>query len=118
MNDIDHEIAERPDGDALILRLRIRSLLAPDAIAAMKTQMADVLKRHPCLLVVLDLSAVEGWNSEAFGMLLSVHKRTKARGGEVRVACLGDDLTRTYCLCGLDRVMPLYNTVSDAMETR
>ena len=116
MNDVEHQTLKRGDEDVLVLTLRIRSLLPSETITRMKARIADILRENACPLVVLDLSSVEGWNSEAFGMLLTVHKRMAERNGHVRAAGLSEPLARTYSLCGLDRIMPLNHTVAQAIE--
>jgi anti-sigma B factor antagonist len=65
--------------------------------------------------VVVDLDATTFIDSATLGVLLGAMRRLQARGGELRVACAGGPIQRTFELTQLDRVLPMFGTIAEAL---
>lgn len=66
--------------------------------------------------IVLDLSATTFLDSMSLGVLLGGMKRMRARQGELRLVVSRPDLRRIFEITLLDRVFPIDETRSGALE--
>ena len=66
--------------------------------------------------IVVDLVRVPIVDSVALGVLVEASKRTKARGGVLRVVCDDRRIARIIEITGLDRVLRLHPTLREALE--
>jgi anti-sigma B factor antagonist len=66
--------------------------------------------------LVLDLGAVTFIDSTGLGAILLNLRRLRAAGGDMAIVCANDTARRLLGLVGLDRVIPLFETSSRALE--
>ncbi len=71
------------------------------------------LANVPSLLI--DLSNVPFMDSAGLGALIGGIRRTREAGGEVAVACSRPTLTRLLHTTGFDRIVPVTETLDDAV---
>lgn len=71
------------------------------------------LASHP--QVVIDLSEVPFMDSAGLGALIGGIRRARENGGEVAVACSRPTLTRLLHTTGFDRIVPVTETLEDAI---
>src|SRR6476659_10181600 len=82
----------------------------------------SVLRRVVCkrlldphdLHLVIDMSELRYMDSSGLGMLVAIHRRTRARRGSLVVVCPGGPVLRTITLTGLHRVLRLRDSVEVA----
>jgi anti-sigma B factor antagonist len=68
--------------------------------------------------IIVDLLRVPFVDSVTLGVLVEASKRTKAKGGTLRLVC-GDRRTeRIIEITGLDRVLRLHGNLREALEAR
>ena len=72
------------------------------------------LSEHP--RVVIDLSDVPFMDSAGLGALIGGIRRAREHGGEVAVACSRPTLTRLLHTTGFDRIVPVTETLDDAVS--
>lgn len=72
-----------------------------------------VLGGHPH--VVLDLQEVDFVDSSGLGVLVSLLKRARTHGGDLRLVSTRANLERLLSLTGLDRALPLSPDVPQAI---
>lgn len=77
---------------------------------------ADAALRDGGDRLVIDLAAVTFCDSGGLSLLVDLHKRATARGGEVRLACVQPPVTAVLLATNLDRLLPLHPTVADAVH--
>ena len=65
--------------------------------------------------VVVDMSRTEFCDSAGLHVLVAVHKRARADGGEVRLVMPGPNVLRVFAISGLDRVIPCHHSLSQAL---
>jgi anti-sigma B factor antagonist len=63
---------------------------------------------------VVDLREVTFLDSTGLGILVSDHKRLRDRDGSLHVVCQPGIVSRVFRLTGVDRVVPLVETVEEA----
>jgi anti-sigma B factor antagonist len=68
--------------------------------------------------VVVDLTATEFIDSSSLGVLIGAHRRLKARGGRLAVACATESIVKTFRITGLDGVFTLVPSVEEALAGR
>ena len=66
-------------------------------------------------LVVVDFSRSAYIDSSGLGALVSLGKRIREAGGELRLAALNEDLRTLFELTRLDALFPLYEKREDAL---
>jgi anti-sigma B factor antagonist len=65
---------------------------------------------------IVDLREVTFLDSTGLGILVSDHKRLRDRDGSLHVVCAPGIVSRVFRLTGVDRVVPLVETVEDAAK--
>jgi anti-sigma B factor antagonist len=68
--------------------------------------------------IVVDLCHVVFLDSSALGVLVGGYKRASTMGGHLRVVCPAGPLAEVFRVTGLDRVLPLYTSVGDAVDNK
>lgn len=66
--------------------------------------------------VLIDLSEVPFMDSAGLGALIGGIRRAREADGEVTVACSRPTLTRLLHTTGFDRIVPVTETVQEAVE--
>jgi anti-sigma B factor antagonist len=76
--------------------------------------MAAVAEGHAT--VVVDLTETSFCDSAALQVLVRVHKRAVAEGGDLRLVMRAASLLRLFTITGVDRVIPGFETVDEALS--
>jgi anti-sigma B factor antagonist len=79
----------------------------------LKERMLDLVTNGHDHLVA-DLTATEFLDSTALGALVSVLKRLRVKGGEMRLVCTSPSILKVFDITGLDRVFPIHASVDEA----
>ena len=79
-----------------------------------RAALADAIGRRPQRLVV-DLAEVEFLDSTALGVLIEA--RSKLGKGGLALACAGAETRRALQVSGLDRHLPVHDTVAAALAS-
>jgi anti-sigma B factor antagonist len=66
--------------------------------------------------LVVDMSETTFCDSAGVSGLVQAHKRAVAAGGEVRLVIGGASVMRLLAIIGVDRVMPIFTSLEDALE--
>jgi len=69
-------------------------------------------------LVVVDFTKSAYIDSSGLGALVSLGKRIREAGGELRLAALNEDLRTLFELTRLDSLFPVFATREDALAAR
>jgi anti-sigma B factor antagonist len=68
--------------------------------------------------VIVDLTQTTFIDSSSLGALIGAHRRLKARGGRLVIACATDAIVKTFRITGLDGVFTLVPSVEAALGDR
>ena len=68
--------------------------------------------------VIVDLMATTFIDSSSLGVLIGAHRRLKARGSRLIVACNGEAIVKTFRITGLDGVFKLVDSLDAALGAR
>jgi anti-sigma B factor antagonist len=66
--------------------------------------------------MVLDLEAVDFVDSTGLGTIVSVLKRARTHGGDLRLVCTEARIRRMFEITGLDKAVPLHASLEDALS--
>ncbi len=68
--------------------------------------------------VIVDLTETTFIDSSSLGVLIGAHRRLKARGKRLIVACHDEALVKTFRITGLDGVFQLVDSLEAALGAR
>jgi anti-sigma B factor antagonist len=66
-------------------------------------------------LVVVDMSRTRFCDSAGLNALVDGDRRARVEGGEVRLVIVAEAVARVVVLTGVDRVMPVFATLEEAL---
>ena len=66
--------------------------------------------------LVLDLEAVDFLDSTGLGTIVSLLKRVRTHGGDLRLVCTEARIRRLFEITGLDKAVPLHPSLDDAIS--
>jgi anti-sigma B factor antagonist len=112
---IEFGIEDRRAGDVHVVAVtgEIDLFTAPEFKQRVTAPIAAGLDR-----VVVDLTATTFIDSSSLGVLIGAHRRLKARGGRLIVACDTDTIVKTFRITGLDGVFTVVPSVEEALASR
>ena len=65
--------------------------------------------------LVADMTGTQFCDSSGLHALLAAHKRAQAEGGELRLAISAAPVLRVFALTGIDRMIPNFTTLDEAL---
>jgi anti-sigma B factor antagonist len=94
-------------------------VVAPEEIdirnaARLRAALSQAAGNGPETLVV-DLTRTRFCDSAAIHALVNAHKRAQAAGGQVLLAVSGTAVPRIFEITGIDRVLPRFPSVAEAL---
>ena len=106
------EITQRTEGDITVLLPvgRIDTLAAAELDEALQSAMSA--GKHN---MVVDMSGVEYISSAGLRALAAVQVRSKAEGGDMKLAGLNQRVTRVFNIIGFDLLMSIHDTTEAAI---
>jgi anti-anti-sigma factor len=101
-------------GDAVVVRLPVEvDLTSADRL---REALLAVLNSGACALIV-DMTSTTFCDSAAIHSITRAARRAAASGAEIRLAACAQPVLRILSLLGIDRVVGVYPTVSDAADS-
>jgi anti-sigma B factor antagonist len=97
------------DIEVLILKGNLDALTAPQLRPTI-----DELVSSRKIRVVFDLRDLTLIDSSGVGAIVSLFKRVRMLGGDVKIACLANQPKEIFRLLRLDRAFDLFDTVEEA----
>ena len=82
---------------------------------ALRAALAEAAGPGPALVVV-DMSQTRFCDSAGLNVLVAADRLARARGGEVRLVITGEPVARIVALTGVDRVIPVYPSLEEALN--
>ncbi len=109
------EVAERNDGDAVVLA--VRGIVDMAAAPALAKQVGVILRRRPPVMVV-DLTEVNFLATAGMSIVMEAHRKSEELSVSCRVVADGPVTVRPMQLLGIDDLLDMYPTVDAALRGR
>jgi anti-sigma B factor antagonist len=77
------------------------------------TQLADAGK----IMLVLDFSKVSFMDSSGLGCIVSALRQFRQKDGDIKLACITDDVRPLIEIVRLNRVFDIYDSVEEAVKS-
>jgi anti-sigma B factor antagonist len=105
------EINTTRDGDTCVVRVagEVDVYTSPSLKAALVAAVAD-----GCTVTIVDLDRVGFIDSSGLGVLVGSLRRAREASGDLRIVSSHDAVVKIFRITGLDRVFPVYPTLSEA----
>jgi anti-sigma B factor antagonist len=81
-----------------------------------KQQLLDVIEKGG-QQVVVDLTDTTFIDSTTLGVLVGGVKRLRPNGGQLSIVCSDRNITKIFEITGLNRVFPIHETRSEALDS-
>jgi anti-sigma B factor antagonist len=82
----------------------------------LKDKVTEMIEQGNSRLVI-DLTGVGFMDSSGLGVLVTALKRARERDGSLSLVCPEGSVHKVLTITGLDRVFPIYTSVSEAAAT-
>ena len=105
------EITQRETNGIYVLTLNGRLVLGPESIGLRTT--IDNLLSSGAARIVVGLEHVNSVDSAGIGALIEIHRKTKAKGGRLKLANLGPKLRQALEMA---RLLPIFETYATETE--
>jgi len=104
-------------GDATVVELTDRRILDELSINEIGEQLTTMVAKAPAPKFVLDFSGVAHMSSSALGMLITLHKRLREKGGELRLCGIQPAILEVFVITRLNEIFTICQTREQALQT-
>ena len=105
------------EGDVSIVELTDRKILDEVNIGQIGDQLNAIIGQSPKPKLLLDFTAVCHMSSSALGMLITVHKRIREKGGQLRMCNIAPAIYEVFAIMRLTNVFQICQSGDDALES-
>lgn len=77
---------------------------------------AELKRLDRVRIAVVDLAKAEYMDSSMLGALVDFYKRARVRNQQIAFVRPGDSLGRVLTIVGLDKILPLYDSLPEALK--
>lgn len=110
---LDFNLETLDDVEVIKLKGNLDALTAPD----LKPTIDDLVASKK-VKVVFNLQDLTLIDSSGVGAIVSLFKRVRMLGGDVKIACLANQPKEIFRLLRLDRAFDLFETVEEAAKSK
>ncbi|MFW6154608.1 MAG: STAS domain-containing protein [Planctomycetota bacterium] len=100
---------------AYVVQFTAPKLLDEVVIARSAAQLEALVGQAPVPRLVLDFDNVEHMSSAALGMLITVHKKIRQRGGRLALCHVRPEIYEVFSITKLNEVFQIYANRAQAM---
>jgi anti-sigma B factor antagonist len=106
-----------PEGGATVVVLTDRRILDEVSINEIGDELAAMVAKSSAPKFVLDFSGVAHMSSSALGMLITLHKRIREKGGELRLCGIQPAILEVFIITRLNEIFSICPTPEEALAT-
>jgi anti-sigma B factor antagonist len=104
-------------GGATVVELTDRRILDEVSINEIGEQLSGLVAASASPRFVLDFSGVAHLSSTALGMLITLHKRIREKGGELRLCGIQPAIMEVFVITRLNEIFSISQTREQALAT-
>jgi anti-sigma B factor antagonist len=116
MEDQAPRVRTETQGAVTIVELLDKKLLDEAGIAKLTSQLTSLIRTDAKPRLVLDFLNVAHMSSSALGMLITLHKRLREKGGLMRLCNIRPAIQEVFVITRLDEVFRICPTRQDAVR--
>jgi anti-sigma B factor antagonist len=104
-------------GNATVVELTDRRILDEVTIGEICEQIAGMIARSRDPRFVLDFSSVNHMSSSALGMLITLNKRVREKGGQLRLCGIQPAIMEVFVITRLNEILQIFQTREQAIQS-
>ena len=104
-------------GDVTIVELTDRKILDEISISQIGERLQGLVAKSANPKFILDFSSVGHMSSSALGMLITLHKRIRERGGELRLCGIQPAILEVFVITRLNEIFTICQSREQALGT-
>ena len=104
-------------GEVTVVELTERRILDEVNITEIGDQVNAMVLQSPRPRIVMDFTSVAHMSSSALGMLITLHKRIREKGGELRLCCIQPTILEVFVITRLSEIFTICQTRSEALDS-
>ena len=104
-------------GDVTVVRLRDQRITEDRKIEQLAQELFDLVDAEDRRKLLVSLSAVDFLSSAALGKLITLDKKTTARGGVLKLSNICPDLSQVFSVTRLDRLFDIEKDEAHALAS-
>lgn len=81
-----------------------------------RNKVDDRLERENCSKLIMDFSGVTFMDSSGIGVVIGRYKKVAAKKGKIYITKVNGSVKRVFELSGMFKIIPLYDTIEQALE--
>jgi len=106
-----------PAGNAVVVELTDRRILDELSISEIGEQLNRMVMESSDPRFVLDFTNVAHMSSSALGMLITLHKHLRERGGELRLCGIQPAIFEVFVITRLNEIFTICPTRQEALDS-
>ena len=116
MREKSPRMAVSVENDVTFVELMSQKILDEMVIAEIGEQLYQLVERSDYPRLVLDFSHVSHMSSSALGMLITLHKRIREKGGLLRLCCVQPAIYEVFVITRLNEIFQIFGSRDEAVE--
>jgi anti-sigma B factor antagonist len=104
-------------GDVAVVELVDKKILDEATISQIADQLYNLTAQNAIPRMVLDFINVAHMSSSALGMLITLHKRVREKGGELRLSGIQPAIMEVFVITRLNEIFTICPTRQAALDT-
>jgi anti-sigma B factor antagonist len=104
------------EGDVTVAELTDKKILDEVNITEIGDQLNALVASGQKAKLLLDFSAVSHMSSSALGMLITVHKRIREKGGQLALCSIQPAIHQIFVITRLNEIFQIYKSRAEALE--
>jgi len=102
-------------GDVTVVRFRDRKIIEDINIQELGTEMFELVDQQKRDKVLLNFDSVEFLSSSALGKLITMDKKMKAMGGDLKLSNIRPEIYEVFNITKLNRLFDIREDEADAL---
>jgi anti-anti-sigma factor len=102
--------------DVQIVELMSQKILDEMVISEIGEQLYQLVEQSEYPRMIVDFSAVSHMSSSALGMLITLHKRIREKGGILKLCCVQPAIYEVFVITRLNEIFDICGSIDEAMQ--
>jgi anti-sigma B factor antagonist len=103
-------------GDVTVVRFVDRKILDEVNIQELGQELFDLVERESRSKILLNFSSVEFLSSAALGKLITLDKKVKSHGGQLKLSNVRPEIYEVFAITKLNKLFDMKDDEADALE--